>query len=159
MDVANILRSESVCCESTARSKKHALEILSHLLAEASLSESSETVLEGLIQRERLGCTGLGRAVAMPHTRLPGLEDSVGAFLRLDEPVQFDSSDDEPVDLIFGLLVPEHCDEARLREVRELIEKLGDRELQQLLREAKDATQLYNLLTESLTIIHKILRP
>ncbi len=158
MDVGNILRPESVHCELGARSKKHALALLSTALAETSEAYSAEEILDGLIHRERLGCTGLGRSVAMPHTRVSGLQESVGAFLRLDEAVDFDSIDDEPVDLIFGLLVPDDCDDDQIREVRELIEKLGDSVLQQQLRDAETPAQLYNLLTESLTIIHKSLR-
>ena len=158
MDVANILKPENVHCSLGARSKKHALELLSQALAASSEGYSAEEILEGLIQRERLGCTGLGRSVAMPHTRLSGLEHSVGAFLRLDVAVDFDAIDGAPVDLLFGLLVPEDRDDDQIREVRELIERLGDSALQRQLHEAEDPAQLYNLLTESLTIIHKILR-
>jgi PTS system nitrogen regulatory IIA component len=142
----------------SARSKKHALELLSQALAASSGAANAEEILEGLIQRERLGCTGLGRSVAMPHTRLSGLDQSVGAFLRLDDAVDFDSVDGAPVDLLFGLLVPEDCDDDQIREVRELIERLGDSALQQQLHEAEEPAQLYELLTESLTIIHKTLR-
>jgi len=158
MDVANVLRPESVHCEIGARSKKHALELLSEALAETSEAYSAEEILDGLIHRERLGCTGLGRSVAMPHTRVHGLQESVGAFLRLDDAVDFDSIDDEPVDLIFGLLVPDNCDDDQIREVRELIEKLGDSVLQQQLRDAEAPAELYTLLTESLTTIHKTRR-
>jgi PTS system nitrogen regulatory IIA component len=157
MDVAHILSEESVHCETRARSKKHALELLSEALAAASEVYNAEEIFESLIQRERLGCTGLGRSVAMPHARVEGLEESIGAFLRLSEPVDFDSADGEPVDLIFGLLVPAHCDDEQIKEVRELIEKLGDSQLQQRLHDAAEPAELYNLLTESLTIIHKTL--
>ena len=135
-----------------------ALELLSQALAASSEAANAEEILEGLIQRERLGCTGLGRSVAMPHTRLSGLDQSVGAFLRLDDAVDFDSVDGAPVDLLFGLLVPEDCDDDQIREVRELIERLGDSALQQQLHQAEEPAQLYELLTESLTIIHKTLR-
>lgn len=157
MDVAQLLNPESVHCEAGVRSKKHALELLSAALAAAAELEDAEAIFESLVQRERLGCTGLGRSVAMPHARIKGLEESIGAFLRLDEGVDFDAVDDEPVDLIFGLLVPATCDDEQLKEVRELIGKLGDSDLQQLLHDAADPTELYNLLTESLTIIHRTL--
>lgn len=158
MDVANILKPDSVHCGLSARSKKHALELLSQALAASTAAYGAWEILEGLIQRERLGCTGLGRSVAMPHTRLSGLDQSVGAFLRLDDAVDFDSVDGAPVDLLFGLLVPEDCDDDQIREVRELIERLGDSALQQQLHQAEEPAQLYELLTESLTIIHKTLR-
>jgi PTS system nitrogen regulatory IIA component len=158
MDVAKLLKQESVHCGLDARSKKHALELMSQALAASADAASAEEILEGMIQRERLGCTGLGRSVAMPHTRLSGLEHSVGAFLRLDDAVDFDSIDGAPVDLLFGLLVPEDCDDEQIREVRELIERLGDSALQRQLHEADDPDQIYNLLTESLTTIHRRLR-
>ncbi len=158
MDVAKLLKPESVHCGLGARSKKHALELMSQALAASADAASVEEILEGMIQRERLGCTGLGRSVAMPHTRLSGLEHSVGAFLRLDDAVDFDSIDGAPVDLLFGLLVPEDCDDDQIREVRELIERLGDSALQLQLHEADDPDQIYNLLTESLTTIHRRLR-
>ena len=158
MDVAQLLKPESVHCGLGARSKKHALELMSQALAASAGAASVEEILEGMIQRERLGGTGLGRSVSMPHTRLNGLEHSVGAFLRLDDAVDFDSIDGAPVDLLFGLLVPEDCDDDQIREVRELIERLGDSALQLQLHEADDPDQIYNLLTESLTTIHRRLR-
>ena len=112
MDVAKLLKPDSVHCGLSARSKKHALELLSQALAASSEAANAEEILEGLIQRERLGCTGLGRSVAMPHTRLSGIDQSVGAFLRLDDAVDFDSVDGAPVDLLFGLLVPEEVSSA-----------------------------------------------
>jgi len=107
MDVANILRPTSVYCEAEATSKKHALELMTNALAEACKDCSAAEILEGLIQRERLGCTGLGRSVAIPHTRLDNATESVGAFIRLDEGVPYDSPDGEPVDLLLGIVVPD----------------------------------------------------
>jgi len=157
MDVARILRPENVHCEKQARSKKHVLDLLSEALAAAAKGYDAEEIFESLVQRERLGCTGLGKSVAMPHARVEGLEESIGAFLRLGEAVDFDSADGEPVDLIFGLLVPAHCDDEQIRAVRELIEKLGDADLQRQLHNAAEPAELYNLLTESLTVIHRTL--
>ena len=159
MDVASVLSPSRVRSFPSARSKKHALELLSEALTEGLTDLHAERVLEGLIERERLGCTGLGRAVAMPHTRVEGIDETIGAFIRLGEPVDFDAADGEPVDLIFGLLVPENCDESQLSEVGELIEKLGDRALQEQLHDAQEPIDLYNLLTESLTILHRTLTP
>jgi len=158
MDVASVLSPSRVRSYANARSKKHALELLSEVLTEGLPDIEAEDVADGLIDRERLGCTGLGRAVAMPHTRIDGIDESIGAFIRLDKPVDFDAADGEPVDLIFGLLVPENCDESQVSEIGELIEKLGDRALQQQLHDAQDPIDLYNLLTESLTILHRTLK-
>ncbi|MFL2545769.1 MAG: PTS sugar transporter subunit IIA [Candidatus Rariloculaceae bacterium] len=157
MEVANILAPESVCFEAGVRSKKHALELLSDVLADAANIDDAEEVFESLVQRERLGCTGLGKSIAMPHTRLDGLEETIGAFIRLDDGVDFDAADGEPVDLIFGLLLPAHSGDEQIREVKELIAKLGDSELQKQLHDAAKPAELYNLLTKSLTIIHRTL--
>jgi PTS system nitrogen regulatory IIA component len=157
MEVANILAPESVRFEAGVRSKKHALELLSNVLAEAADIDDPEDVFERLVQRERLGCTGLGEAIAMPHARLDGLEESIGAFLRLDDGVDFDAADGKPVDMIFGLLLPAHSGDEQIGEVEELIRKLGDSELQARLHDAAEPAELYNLLTKSLTIIHRTL--
>jgi nitrogen PTS system EIIA component len=158
MDVTQVLKPESVYCEAEATSKKHVLELMTKALADASDECSAAEILEGLTLRERLGCTGLGRSVAMPHTRLENVTESVAAFIRLDEGVAYDSPDGEPVDLLLGIVVPEDCSDEQLQDVRELIEKLKDSALQQLLREAEDPSDLYGFLTDSLTIIHKTLR-
>jgi len=155
MDVARILRPESVRREAEVGSKKLALDLLSQTLADTSDGLTASEVLEGLVSRERLGSTGLGESVAMPHARVKGVEESVGAFLRLDEPVDYDSVDGQPVDLLFGVLVPEECSDAQINEIRELIQRLREPALQQQLREATDATELYNLLTDSLTVIRR----
>ncbi len=155
MDVANILKRESIRCESGVRSKKHALDLLSETLANRHEELKAADVLEGLVNRERLGSTGLGHSIAMPHARLEGIEESIGAFLKLAEGVEFDSGDGEPVDLLFGVLVPEDCSDDQIREMQELIQRLRDPAQQQLLRETTDPAELYDLLTDSLTVIHR----
>ena len=148
MDVEHILKHESVLCNAEARSKKHALDLLSQLLAEAAATAvSSAEIFEVLVSRERLGCTALGDAVAIPHGRITGIDRNVGAFLKLQNPIDFDSPDGEPVDLIFGLLVPEDCGDAKLAQLRDLAAKLADAELQRKLRRARDPDTLYALLS------------
>jgi PTS system nitrogen regulatory IIA component len=154
MDVAGILTPSSIRCEQRVSSKKYALELLSTMLADAASGIDAGTVLDELAARERLGSTGLGAAVAMPHARAPGIEHSVGAFLRLDEAVEFDSPDGNPVDLLFGLLVPESSTPEDLKELRDLVKKLRDATLQQDLRAAGDSETLYQLLTDGMTTAH-----
>lgn len=154
MDVAAILAPGSIRSAPRVGSKKSALEVLSAMLADAAGGIDAGTVLDGLVARERLGSTGLGNAVAMPHARMPGIEHSVGAFLRLDEAVEFDSPDGNPVDLLFGLLVPESSTPKDLAELRDLVKKLRDANLQRELRRASDDETLYQLLTDGMTTIH-----
>jgi PTS system nitrogen regulatory IIA component len=131
-----------------ARSKKHALDILSELLASASDELEQGDVFTSLIDREKLGCTAIEHGVALPHGRLEGLERSIGAFLRLSKPVDFDAPDGEPVDLIFGLLVPMPADRAgcHLEEINVIAAAFQDRELTAALRRATSSRSLYDLL-------------
>ena len=146
MEIASLLNRDSVACNAEARSKKHALDLLSQLLANAVSTSSAAEIFAVLVSRERLGCTGLGEAVAIPHGRMAGLDHNIGAFLQLAEPIDFDSPDGEPVDLIFGLLVPEDCPESTLSDLRQLALQLSDPALQRQLRFARDADTLHALL-------------
>jgi nitrogen PTS system EIIA component len=148
MDVSKLLKPGSVRCERQASSKKHALDLLSATLAEAIGSATAGEVLEGLANRERLGSTGLGASIAVPHARIAGIDHSVAAFLKLDEPVNFDSTDGKPVDLLFGLIVPEHCEKEEIRAIRELVRWLKDPALQQELRATDDPETLHQVLIE-----------
>ncbi len=149
MDEANLLKPGSVRCETRVSSKKHALEILSELLADAAGGPTAVQVLEGLVNRERLGSTGLGKCVAMPHTKQPGITGKIGAVLKLDEPVDFNAPDGEPVDLLFGLLVPEGADANEVAGVLEGVRNLCRPEI---LRQARscEPKRLYELCSESL---------
>ncbi len=88
------------------RSKKHAIELAANCLAESLQDVSANRLFDALIARERLGCTTLGRGVALPHAAVEGIEDSVGCVLKLAEPIVFDDDDPTPVGLIFALVVP-----------------------------------------------------
>ncbi len=147
MNVRSILSMTSIRCESRVTSKKHALDVLSQLLAEAAHGPSQGEVMSGLVGRERLGSTGLGQSIAVPHTRLPGITSKVAALLKLEEPVDFGSPDGQPVDLLFGLLVPENSAETDSREIDLLVNKLRDPELHRELRASSDPKELYSLFS------------
>lgn len=149
MDEANILRPRSVRCEAKVGSKKHALEILSEMLADAADGPSAMEVLEGLVNRERLGSTGLGKCVAMPHTKQAGVDHEIGALLKLDEPVDFNAPDGEPVDLLFGLLVPEDSAANSVADVLERVRNLCRPEVRNQVAGC-EAKRLYELFSENL---------
>lgn len=159
MDVASILRPGSIRCEDEVRSKKHALELLSELLEHRHGELNAADILAELVKREQLGATGLGQSIAMPHARMDGIDESIGAFLKLENGVEFDSSDGHPVDMLFGVLVPQDCSDDQIREMKELIQRLRDSALQTQLRATTDPAELYDLLTDSLTVIHRRLEP
>lgn len=149
MSLHNIIKPEGVLCNAQARSKKHCLEILSELLAQSNPDLSQEDIFAGLIERERLGCTGLGQNVAFPHCRLAGLRDSVGAFIKLSAAVDFDTADGQPVDLVFGLMVPEQLDAQHYAQIETITNSLSGSDLLQQLRTASSSRALYEALVSA----------
>lgn len=155
MDVTNFLESQSVVCAAGVTSKKHALDILSHALSAAAEGLKQGTVLDALMARERLGSTALGNRVAVPHARIPGLEQAVGAFLKLEEGVEFDAADGQPVDLLFGLLIPQDEAESGLDLLRKIMDVLRDPETRRNLHGAGEPQRLHTFLTSRLTKIQQ----
>ncbi|PWG65208.1 PTS IIA-like nitrogen regulatory protein PtsN [Sediminicurvatus halobius] len=143
MNIANLLAPERTRCGATATSKKRCLELLSELLTGDDADPSTRAVFESLISRERLGSTGLGKGVALPHARAPGIDQATAALLRLDKPVDFDAIDRQPVDLLFALLVPEHSTDEHLRILARLAEMFSDPDLCERLRTCGSETELY----------------
>ena len=142
MDLEQLINRDSVLCNISARSKKHCLEILSELLTRQNPDIAAEEVFTKLIERERLGCTSLNRGVAFPHCRVSGLHRSVGALLKLTEPVDFDSHDGQSVDLIFGLMVPLDLEADDLSDVHALSRILRDDAFTVRLRESTCSNDL-----------------
>ena len=148
MTLDELIKPDSVLCNAQARSKKHSLEILSELLARSRPEIGNEQIFENLIKRERLGCTGLDKGVAFPHCRAEGLETSIGAMILLTDPVDFDAPDAEPVDLIFGLMVPAEVDVSHGDDIRMVTSILADEGLRARLRSAKSSRDLYDALID-----------
>ncbi len=146
MLLEDIIKPDSVLCNAHARSKKHCLEILSELLVRPRPNIASEDVFAGLIERERLGCTSLDQGVAFPHCRVDGLDTSVGALMKLSEPVEFDALDGEAVDLVFGMIVPADVDEQDQANIHAISALLADRDLRERLRAATSSKELYEAL-------------
>lgn len=149
MHLEDIIKRDSVLCNANARSKKHCIEILSELLVRSIPDTPADDVFASLIERERLGCTSLNDGVAFPHCRVEGLEQSCAALMKLSEPVDFDCSDGEPVDLVFGLLVPEDVEDSHMQEIREITGVLADEELREKLRECNTSKELHSTLLAS----------
>lgn len=146
MLLEELITPDSVLCNAHARSKKHCLEILSELLVRSVPDIANDDIFENLIERERLGCTSLDQGVAFPHCRVDGLDSSIAAVIKLSEPVEFDSPDDEPVDLVFGLAVPAELDTGQQANVCKIAELLGDRDLRARLRAATTSNELFEAL-------------
>lgn len=157
MNLEDLVKPDSVLCNVSARSKKHCLEILSELLTRSNPDIASEEVFAKLIERERLGCTGLDRGVAFPRCRISGLRNSCAALMKLAEPVDFDSINGESVDLVFGLMVPEDLNDEDCAYIKELTDLLRDPTLCARLRSATSSKDLSDaLLTGQLEPVSKL---
>ncbi len=142
----NLITEPRVRCRVEVTSKKRLLESLAELLATALPRCSPASVFDILNERERLGSTGLGEGIALPHARIDGIEHAIGAFVQLRQGVSFDAPDDQPVDLAFSLLVPSDATDAHLSLLAELAERFSDPKLRSALRSAESTNGLLALL-------------
>lgn len=145
--LANLLPVENILLDLEASSKKRVFE-QAGLLFENNNGVARSTVFDSLFAREKLGSTGLGQGVAIPHGRIKGLKEAQGAFLRLTAPVPFDSPDNKPVSLLFVLLVPEQANELHLQILSELAQHFSDRGFREALIAAPDATAARQLFID-----------
>lgn len=149
MDLHEIVTPSAVNATLNATSKKHLMQEIAQRAAD-SHGLDARRAFEALLERERLGPTGMGRGVAIPHARLEGLDRIVGAFARCQKPVEFDAVDEEPVDLVFALFAPEDAGANHLRALARVSRCLRDPATCAKLRAAEDASAVYAVLTETL---------
>jgi len=143
--LAAILPASNVLVNVEATSKKRAFE-QAGLLFENQNSIARGIVTDNLFTRERLGSTGLGHAVAIPHGRIKGLKNPLAAVIRVLQPIPFDAPDDEPVSLLIFLLVPEAATQRHLEILSEIAEMLSDRELRERLKIELDAAEVHRII-------------
>ena len=143
--LAAILPVADVVVDVDATSKKRVFE-RAGLLFENQHGVARGTVTDNLFARERLGSTGLGHGVAIPHGRVKGLKSPLAAVLRVKEPLPFESPDDQPVRLLVFLLVPEAATQRHLEILSEIAEMLSDRELRERLKTEADASEVHRLI-------------
>ncbi len=153
MQLEEIIKPDGVLCNATARSKKHCLEILSELLVRSIPDIASELIFGCLNERERLGCTGLDRGAAFPHCRVNGLGASTAALIKLSEPVDFDAADGEPVDLVFGMMVPTELDDSHYADIKMITSVLADEGLRARLRDMNTSSDLYDALINGSALV------
>ena len=164
MEVSQLITPDRVQCLSGINSKKRALETISTLLGSGAAGVDPTVIFHQLIERERLGSTGLGHGVALPHGRLTSVmqqDDSgdaqfdqtlipdmtLGCFIKLDQGVDFDSPDSKPADLIFGLLVPENCTDEHLNILATLAKMFSDTQFCEQLRHCPTGEELYTQIS------------
>jgi len=145
MDLADLLVEDSILPALKVLSRKQAIQALSEKAAElAGLNERE--VFETLLQRERLGSTGVGSGIAIPHGKLPSVEKIFGIFARLERPIDFDALDEQPVDIIFLLLAPEGAGADHLKALAKIARVLRNGNIIQKIRATSDRDALYSLL-------------
>lgn len=145
--VAKLLPPENIVLGLSVSSKKRLFEQIGFLF-EGKHGIGKGQVFDSLFARERLGSTGLGQGVAIPHGRIKGLKEALGAFVRLAQPVPFDAPDGKPVSLVFAMLVPEQATERHLEILSELAQMFSDRELREAMAQAADAAALQKLIAD-----------
>jgi PTS system nitrogen regulatory IIA component len=147
MELADLITPKSVVANLKATSKKQALQELSRRMAEIT-GLPERDIFDVLLERERLGTTGVGMGIAIPHGKLPGLTRLYGMFAKLERPIDFEAIDEQPVDLVFVLLAPESAGADHLKALARISRLLRNRAICEKLRGSDSADALYALITE-----------
>jgi PTS system nitrogen regulatory IIA component len=148
MEISDLIKPDHVIARLRATSKKQALQDLAKRAAEIT-GQPERALFSTLMKRERLGTTGVGNGIAIPHGKLSTLDKLYGLFARLDQPIDFDAIDDRPVDLIFLLLAPESAGADHLKALARVSRLLRDKPTCEKLRGTDDAEALYALLVDT----------
>ncbi|MBT3305069.1 MAG: PTS IIA-like nitrogen regulatory protein PtsN [Alphaproteobacteria bacterium] len=148
MEISDLLVPDGVSADLKATSKKQALQDLARRASEVS-GLPERAVFDVLMERERLGTTGVGNGIAIPHGKLPNLDQLHGFFARLNQPIDFQAIDERPVDLIFVLLAPETAGADHLKALARISRLLRDQSVCEKLRGTDSAEALYAILTET----------
>ena len=148
-DIGAILDRGGIFTDHQTTSKKRLLEQIANLFAEQLPDTDAGQIFSTLIERENLGSTGIGNGIALPHGRISGLDNVVGIFLRLQDPLEFDAVDNLPVNLIFAILVPENATEEHLQLLASLAGVFRDEETRLKLLEISDSAQIRSIFDTS----------
>ena len=146
MDLSDLITQKSILPALKAGSKKQLMQLLSEKAAEIT-GLGERDIFDTIMQREKLGSTGVGNGIAIPHGKLKNIKGITGLFARLETPVDFEALDDEPVDLVFLLLAPETAGADHLKALSRIARILREPDMVAKLRGTKDATALYAFLT------------
>ncbi|EKF20059.1 PTS IIA-like nitrogen regulatory protein PtsN [Nitratireductor pacificus] len=148
MDLSDLIEPKAIVPALKANSKKQLLQLLAEKAASVTGLPERE-IFDTILQRERLGSTGVGNGIAIPHGKLPGIERITGVFARLETPVDFEAIDDQPVDLIFLLLAPEGAGADHLKALSRIARVLRDADTMAKIRGTKDAAAIHSFLAET----------
>lgn len=147
MRIIEILTPERTLTAVLVHSKKRVLEMVSDIAAKSINDIDQKEIYSCLLERERLGSTGLGDGIALPHSRIPGLDKTIGILFSLKQPIDFDSIDQKPVDIVLSLLVPEQSTDEHLQLLAHIAEQFSHPEFRDKIRQIEDPHDLYQLMT------------
>ena len=150
MHIGDLLDRTAISVRVSASSKRQVLAVVAEIAAR-TLGLDAGDILDALVEREAAGSTGVGHGVAAPHARLVGLERMRGVFIRLEQPVDFDAVDDQPVDLVFALFAPKDAGAEHLRALARVSRLLRQSDLREQLRQARTADAIHTLLVQEPT--------
>ncbi len=150
MDLSDLIEASAILPALKANSKKQLLQLLAEKAAGITGLPERE-IFDTILQRERLGSTGVGNGIAIPHGKLSGARRITGVFARLESPVDFEALDDQPVDLIFLLLAPEGAGADHLKALSRIARVLRDADTAAKIRGTRDASAIHALLSETPT--------
>lgn len=145
MQIQSLLTPGRTLCNIEGVSKKRILEILANTIAQDIPAINADDLFRRLIARERLGSTGIGHGIAIPHCRIENCDGAIGALITLNQPIDFDSIDSEPVDILFAMLVPENAHGEHLQNLAALAGALNDSHFRERLRTADSDAALYQI--------------
>lgn len=146
MDLSDLIRQDAIIPSLKANSKKQVIQEMAERAAQL-LDLPARDIFDHLLQRERLGSTGIGQGVAIPHAKLARIDQLFGMFARLDKPIDFDAIDDEPVDLVFLLLAPEGAGADHLKALARIARLMREPGMAQKLRASRDAAAIFAVLS------------
>lgn len=148
MDLGDLISPDDIVASMRASSKRQLLQDLAERVSDKT-GMAGRQIFDTLLQRERLGSTGVGNGIAIPHGKLPGLKKITGLFARLEKPIDFEALDDEPVDIVFLLLAPEGAGADHLKALARIARVMREPEQVEKLRETSDPAAIYTLLTDA----------
>ncbi len=147
MDIASLLSTNMTLCKHSSSSKKRILEDIAEHLGEYYPNLNANTLFSALIAREKLGSTGIGNGIAIPHCRISECSQTIAMLITLENSIDFDAIDGQDVDVIFVLLVPEGNNENHLKTLAKIAETFSDETILQNVRQATTSEALLNTLT------------
>ncbi|NQY51668.1 MAG: PTS sugar transporter subunit IIA [Piscirickettsiaceae bacterium] len=146
LNVAQIVSVDNISHRNSASSRKRVLEKLSQMLASNTSDTTAEKIFQALLDRERLGSTVLGKGVVIPHAKLPDITHTISAMMTLKQPINFDTADDQPIDIAFALLVPEENRDRHSQHLLQLTTLFRNADVCKKIRATINAEEIFNIL-------------